>query len=326
MTSAASLLDKRLIASAHFKFVGDAMADITWKRTGTLLRKLVYILDKEPEGLRASEALARLADGEILSEYETGTYKNGGRRFDIIVRWATVDLVKAGWLVKHKGVWQVTDAGRGAYMTYPDPETFYREAVRLYREWMTQQRGAVEPPVAETASGAIQTEEADKSTRITFEQAEEQAWTEVEAYLAAVDPYEFQRLVADLLKAMGYFPSWIAPPGKDGGLDIIAHPDPLGTRPPRIKVQVKRQQQRISRDGLSAFLAHVTEEDAGLFVSIGGFTKDAEDFARQQERRKITLIDMERLVDLWIEFYPKLDDLARERLPLTPIYFLTPRG
>ena len=45
-----------------------------------------------------------------------------------------------------------------------------------------------------------------------------------------------------------------------------------------------------------------------------------------QERRKITLIDLERLVDLWIEFYPKLDDLARDRLPLTPIYFLTPKG
>ena len=77
---------------------------------------------------------------------------------------------------------------------------------------------------------------------------------------------------------------------------------------------------------LSAFLAHVNEEDVGLFVCIGGFTRDAEDFARSQERRRITLIDLERLVDLWTEFSPKLDDQARERLPLTPIYFLTPKG
>lgn len=62
------------------------------------------------------------------------------------------------------------------------------------------------------------------------------------------------------------------------------------------------------------------------FVCIGGYTRDADDFARMQERRKITLIDLERLVDLWIEFYPKLDSLARERLPLTPIYFLTPKS
>lgn len=125
---------------------------------------------------------------------------------------------------------------------------------------------------------------------------------------------------------MGYYPSWIAPPGKDGGLDIVAYPDPLGTRPPRIKVQVKRQQQRISADGVRSFIALVNEDDAGLFVATGGFTRDAEEFARMQERRKITLIDLERFVDLWVEFYPKLDDIARERLPLTPIHFVTPKA
>jgi len=37
------------------------------------------------------------------------------------------------------------------------------------------------------------------------------------------------------------------------------------------------------------------------------------------QRRRITLINLERLVGLWIEFYGKLDDVARRRLPLTPI-------
>ena len=140
-----------------------------------------------------------------------------------------------------------------------------------------------------------------------------------------MDPYDFQKMVGELLKAMGYYPTWIAPPGPDGGLDIIAYPDPLGTRPPRIKVQVKRQQQRVSADGVRSFIALVNEDDAGLFVCTGGFTKDAENFARHQERRKITLINLDRLVELWIEFYSKLNDVARDRLPLTPIYFLTPR-
>ena len=300
------------------------MADITWKRTGTLLRKLVGILVQAPDGLRAGDALARVADGETLSAYEAGSYKNGGRRFEIIIRWATVDLVKAGWLSKHKGTWSVTDAGRDALAKWPDPEAFYKEAVRLYHEWKKGQTGVSAPPL--TSVPETEVEEAEKSTSVTYEQAEEQAWTEIVTHITTMDPFDVQRLVADLLKAMGYYPTWVSPPGKDGGLDIVAYPDPLGTRTPRIKVQVKRQQQRISREGLSAFLAHVSVEDAGLFVCTGGFTKDAEDFARMQEVRKITLIDLERFVDLWIEFYPKLDDLARERLPLTPIYFLTPRG
>jgi|SRR5579862_1767055 len=298
------------------------MADITRRRTGELLRKLFEILMVEPDGLAAKIALERLASSVSLTDYEAGVYESTGtRRFEKIVRFATVDCVKAGWLVKRKGVWTLTEAGIDAYRKFSDPEGFYKEAVRLYQAWRKGQIGLTE----EKSTSDNEADESEKSPAITFEQAEEQAWSEIEARVSAMDPYEFQNLVADLLKAMGYYPSWIAPPGKDGGIDIIAHPDPLGTRPPRIKVQVKRQQQPIGREGLSAFLANVNEDDAGLFVCTGGFTRDAKDSARMQERRKITLLDLEDLVELWKEFYGKLDGLARERLPLTPIFFLTPK-
>jgi len=167
---------------------------------------------------------------------------------------------------------------------------------------------------------------AESSTTITFEQADEQAWAEIEKYLLAMNPYDFQHLVADLLKAMGYHVSWVSPPGKDGGVDIIAHVDPLGTQRPRIKVQVRRIGQKATNDTLKAFLAIVNEGDVGIFVATSGFTKEAEDFARNQEKRKITLIDLDRLVELWIQFYDKLTELARKRLPLSPIYYLTPQS
>lgn len=297
------------------------MADVTRARTGELLRKLFEILKAEPEGLPAAEALERLAGSVTLSEYEAGVYDSGSRRLEQIVRFATVDCVKAGWLIKHKGTWAVTDQGIKAYNEITQPEAFYKEAVRLYHVW--KKRQVATPNVTAEASEALP-DEPEKAPSITFELAEERAWAEIESFVTAMDPYEVQDMVADLLKAMGYYPTWTSPPGKDGGLDIIAHPDPLGTRPPRIKVQVKRQQQRISREGLSAFLALVNEEDAGVFFCTGGFTKDAEDFARSQERRKIRLLDLEHFVELWIEHYSKLDNQARERLPLTPIYFLTP--
>jgi restriction system protein len=124
---------------------------------------------------------------------------------------------------------------------------------------------------------------------------------------------------------MGYHVSWIAPPGKDGGVDIVGHTDPLGAQGPRIKVQVKRWQSKVDVDGLRSFIATVNGGDVGLFVCLAGFTKDAAELARAQETRRITLLDAEKLVELWIEYYGKLDDEARQRLPLTPIYFLTPK-
>ena len=79
------------------------MAEVTRRRTGELLRKLFDILMPHPEGLPARDALALLREKVQLSEYEQGFYESGGQRFEKIVRFSTVDCVKAGWLLKHKG-------------------------------------------------------------------------------------------------------------------------------------------------------------------------------------------------------------------------------
>jgi len=139
-----------------------------------------------------------------------------------------------------------------------------------------------------------------------------------------MQPFEFQKLVASLIEAMGYHVAWIAPPGKDAGVDILAWSDPLGTKPPRIKVQVKRQVQKVTAEGLRAFMSVIGDADVGLFVSLGGFTKDSIDEARMQVKRQITLIDIEQLFDLWVNFYDKIDERGRGRLPLRPIQFLAP--
>ncbi len=298
------------------------MAEITVRRTGEHLRKLFAILSAAPDGLPAGRALELLANEVTMTPHEAGNYESGSRRFEKIVRFATVDCVKAGWLRKHKGTWSLTEAGLAAYKQYPDPETFYREAVRLYRAWKAAQ--VDEEQIA--SPGEEPGQVLEKSTSINFEEAEEQAWSEIVRYVGNMPWQEFQDLVADLLKAMGYYVGWIAPPGKDGGIDIVAHPDPLGTQSPRIKVQVKRMQSTVNADGIRAFCALINDDDVGLFVTTGGFTRDAQEFARNQERRKVTLIDLERLLDLWTTYYQKLDDRARRRLPLTPIYFLTPEN
>lgn len=297
------------------------MAEITRRRVGELLRKLFELLMPHPDGLQARDALAALEARVQLTEYEKDTYESGGRRFDKIVRFATVDCVKAGWLQKSKGRWIITEAGKDAFRAHTDAEAFYKEAVRLYNEWKASQLDAEPETDDEPKEQATA-----KTARITFEEAEEQAWFEIEQYLRGMKPYDFQDLVAALLRALGYHVSWVAPPGKDGGIDILAWTDPLGTRPPRIKVQVKRQAQAVSVDGLRSFMALLGEDDVGLFISTGGFTKDAADEARTQEKRKVTLIDLEALFDLWVEHYGRLTDEARRRLPLRPIHFLAPES
>lgn len=292
------------------------MANISRRRTGELTRALFHILKAQPEGMRASDALAALEKQVVLTAYEAGEYETGGRRFEKIVRFSTVAPVKAGWLVKDKGIWTLTPEGEAALAAYPDPEQFIRAVGQLYKQWKNAQpvHDEVDDPEDEITG---------ESASITLEQAEEMAWAEIEAYLAAMPPYDFQELVASLLRAMGYHVAWIAPPGKDGGTDIIAYNDPLGTKPPRIKVQVKRNANspRIDVTGLRSFMAVLGEGDVGLFVALSGFTKDA-DYEARQSHRRINLIDARRLVELWTAHFVQLDDSARARLPLRPVWFL----
>jgi restriction system protein len=327
-----SLVDRTLIAPGpvtggpvrpelHFHLLTSAIRLMagSLRRSGELLRTLFQVLQQHPDGIAASEAIRGVEARVKLAPDEEGNYSNGARRFDKIVRFATIKCVKAGWLVKERGRWFLTDAGIEAFRRHTDPDDFVRKADELYKEWhKAQPDRVVEEEVGDPELRA--------SAGVTFEEASEQAWTEIERHLTTLPPYEFQDLVAALLRGMGYHVGWVAPPGKDGGVDVIAFNDPLGSRPPRIKVQVKRQQQRVTVDGLRSFMALLGAEDVGIFVNAGGFTKDAEDEARTQQVRRVTLVDLERLVDLWKEHYDKLDETARRRLPLQPIHFLAPES
>jgi restriction system protein len=299
------------------------MAESTARRQGELERGVFRILLEHPEGLQAKEVLRRLEELVPPTDFENSRYpKNRSqRRFEKIVRFGTIGPTKAGWLLKDKGTWSLTAEGREAFEHYSDPEQFMREARRLYRRWKDAQPSKEDH--TDPADESADAEEEPEATTI-LEEAEESAWSEIESHLATLPPYEFQELVAALLRGMGYHVSWIAPPGPDRGIDVIAHADPLGISGPRVKVQVKRRADRVAVAEIRSFMAMLSDGDVGLFVANGGFTKDAEDEARYQERRRIMLVDSKRLFDLWVEHYGRISELKRRLLPLKPVYFLAP--
>lgn len=290
------------------------MAENSLERSGQLVRKAFEILMGSPDGMRAKDVLKALENAVSLTPYEQSEYPNrpGVRRFEKIVRFATIGPVKAGWLTKSKGRWTLTDEGKAAFKEYPDPEQFMKRARELYYTWKAAQPDGDE----------ILEDEESESVHTTLEEAEELAWTEIEEYLRNIQPFDLQALVAALLKGMGYFVSWVSSPGPDKGIDILAHTDPLGTQNPRIKVQVKRRADPIDVAGLRAFLAVLGDQDVGIFVCTGGFTTAAELEARTQEKRKITLVGIERLFDLWVQHYSKIDETEKRLLPLKPVYYI----
>ena len=301
------------------------MAEITRRRVGELQRGVFKILLDHPDGLPAKDVLQRLEKVVPPTDFEKGNYPRhpNVRRFEKMARFATIGPVKAGWLVKTKGRWYLTEEGKKAHKEIQDPAKFAKEASRLCYEGRATQPERLtylEEDMPEAGASI------EKATDVasTVEEAEESAWLEIEQYVRGMNPYELQKLVAALLRAMGYHVSWIAPPGPDKGIDILAHNDPLGTSTPRIKVQVKRRADKVNVDGLRAFMALLGEQDVGIFVATGGFTSEAESEARTKETRKLTLVDLEQLVELWVQHYEKVAESDKRLLPLKPVYYLAP--
>ena len=130
------------------------------------------------------------------------------------------------------------------------------------------------------------------------------------------DEYEFERLVAELLNAMGYKARGRFGPGTDGGVDIIATKDALGLDSERVLVQVKHQHATVGSDAVQRFEETLTGQARGLFVSLGGFT--ANTYPHRHPR--VRLVDGEAFIDLLTEHYEQLSSETHSRLPLKRVY------
>lgn len=191
-------------------------------------------------------------------------------------------------------------------------------AEKQYRAWSASRDSKNEMP---STPNEVE-EDLKKETIIELENLEEQANNGIREFLRSKNPYEFQDLVAALLKAMGYYIQSVAPKGKDGGVDIVAYVDPLGAQTPRIKVQVKhRPDAVIGAPDVRSLLGVLRAGDIALFVTSGTYSPDAKTTAANS-REFIRLIDGDEFIEMWQNYYDKMSDDDKNMLPLKRIAFL----
>jgi len=290
-----------------------------------IAEKTIYatfnILKENGGELRGKDVVDKIRESVDFNDYEKHRYeKTGYIRWESILHFYTIDCMKAGFLRKNKGLWILTNEGEEAIKL--GPEKLLSTATKIYREWDAKRKKEDNSKDEEDDLPEIQTDKGQAQQAI-IDQLEENAITGIRNFILRKNPYEFQDLVAALLNSMGYHISDVAKRGPDGGIDIIAYNDPLGTTQPRIIVQVKhRPSSSISSDEIQKLAGALKRtSDVGIFVTSGDFSKPAEKEARNS-REHIELIGFDRLVSLWTEYYSKLDDEQKNMLPLQPIYFL----
>ncbi len=280
------------------------MSNITMKRAGELLRSVFEILWDKTEGLTAKEVLALVPDFAKLTDEELKLSPESNiPRYEKIIRVSTIPFTHAGWLIKNeRGRWYITEDGYQACRKFTNVQDFYTEAVRIYN---------------------IRRRVAPESV-MEMEIAQESAWAQIEKHLHQLTATELQNMLSELLRAMEYYPSWMAPAEKQRGqINLIAFTDPIGANGQRIMAQIKHKGQAVTLEGIKSFLSALNPNDYGMIVSMSGFTNDAMQELNSNNFQRLTALDAPAFFDLWKQYYDLINQEARYLLPLKAIHFLS---
>ena len=283
------------------------------------LSKLAFIA---LEVLRDNDG--QMALGDLLDEVEKRghvpeaqkkRYQDGGLAWRNRVQFRCDHFVKAGFLKKGGGIWYLTADGeesisKGEVAVTKKAKDDYDEFLRRRK-----QKQAI-------SASTRDSNDSDSVIPTNIEGYQSMAMKEIQKHIREMGAYEFQELCAALLRGMGYYVRHVTQGGPDGGVDILAYTDPLGGKPPRIKVQVKRTADtKTGEPALRELVGLLTEGDIGVFISSAGFAKGCRNFARNTNKH-LELFDLTHFITLWRKYYDNLSEKDKSRLPLQPIYFL----
>lgn len=276
-----------------------------------MLPLLKFAGDQQEHSL--SEATAAVSDAFRLTEDERNKLLQSGRKpiIDDRVGWARTYLGQAGLLQStRRGFFKISDRGLSVLTT--NPTQIDDGYLRQYPEFVeflsrkTRKRKADELPTPENTPITENENTPEEALESSFQVIRNRLASEVLEQVKACSPNFFERLVVDLLVAMGYggmreAAGQAVGQSGDGGVDGIIKEDQLGLDV--IYLQAKRWEGNVSRPEIQKFAGALQGKRAkkGVFITTSDFTKEAREFAGGIDN-KLILIDGIELAEYMIDF------------------------
>lgn len=273
-----------------------------------LLDPLLRFLAAHPEGARAADAQQGVADAVGITEEDRALRLPSGIQlvYKNRIGWAHDRLKRASLSTSPRyGFWCLTVEGLA--LATQVKRLSEDDFARLpKKEWL----GAPSPkPPKDTAAEAVAAVPADRASpddRIdaALREIRDTVGRDLLERISLAPPDFFERLVLDLLHAMGYGAdrSSLKRVGGsgDGGIDGIISMDKLGLD--RVYVQAKRWKNGVGAPEIQGFMGALQLQNAtrGVFLTTSWFTKDAKDAAGRAHGR-IVLVDGKMLAELMMD-------------------------
>lgn len=275
---------------------------------------------------RFRDTIEQLASEFRLSDEERAAMLPSGSApmFDNRVGWAKTYLKQAGLIeATRRGYFRITQ--RGAELLATNPVRIDSSTLEKYQEFVAFKLRRSDDKFAQgdlsaDAPTQIPISAAPEATpEELFSQAYQRLRSNLEAELLeqvkASTPAFFERLVIDLLVAMGYGGSRqdagkaIGKSG-DGGIDGIIKEDKLGLDV--IYVQAKRWEGTVGRPEIQKFAGALQGQRAskGVFITTSGFSREAQDYASIIPS-KIILVGGEQLANLMVDHNVGVSSVSR---------------
>ncbi|SOC01036.1 restriction system protein [Alloalcanivorax xenomutans] len=222
------------------------------------------------------------------------------------VGWARTYMKKAGLLTSPgKGLIQITDRGRKAMEDCPERITV--RYLKNYQEFVDFHTRSPREENTERQDVETSSDTPDEQLQQAHTSLMESLADELLDTITAATPSFFEKLVVDLMLAMGYGGSredagQATRYTSDGGIDGIIKEDPLGLDV--IYLQAKRYTEKVvGRPEVQGFAGALDMQRArkGVFITTSKFSGDARDYVGRIEK-KIVLIDGQELAKLMIQY------------------------
>ncbi|WP_373413538.1 restriction endonuclease [Ensifer aridi] len=259
--------------------------------------------------VRIGAVVQALGDSLALSEAARATLLPSGRQtlFANRVHWAKTYLAKAG-LVENtrRGHFRITP--RGSEVLASRPERIDNRFLSRFEEFQqfTGRTASSSEEVSSLSTDEVADQTPDEVMRTAHRQIEAALAQDLLDRVRAAPPDFFERLIVNLLLAMGYGGS-AAEAGRalgrsgDDGVDGVIDQDALGLD--RVYIQAKRYNagNTVGPGAIRDFFGSLDRHKAakGLFVTTSTFTASARETADYLSKR-IVLIDGQHLTRLMI--------------------------